>query len=163
MSLAVDDTSDNSLAIVGVQESSANGGTSSQSPFAVNQLRGEQFSVRMTLTRDPITSQSPILHRWTIKAFPAITAGTTISVVLCLWKQVDNQGQDAFYDPYVEKAFLENLRRTQTVVEYVEGPYSTLAVVDEIDWLPFKERDQDVNGGYQGDCIVYLKTWDLGS
>ena len=163
MSLGVDDASDNSLAVVGSQQSSANGGTSNQSPFAINQLRGEQFSVRMTLTRDPVTGQSPFLHRWTLKAFPAITAGTTISVVLCLWKQVDLNGQDRFTDPYAEKAFLENLRRTQTVVQYVEGPYSALVVVDEVDWLPTKERDQDTNGGYQGDCIVYLKTWDLGS
>lgn len=163
MSIAVDNTSDNSLALVGTQRSGASGGSGNQSPFSIGQLRGEQYSVRMTLARDPVTNQSPILHRWTIKAFPAITAGTTISVVLCLWKQVDLNGYDRFTDPYVEKAFLENLRRTQTVVQYVEGPYSTQAVIDEIDWLPTKQRDQDPQGGYQGDCIVYLKTWDIGS
>jgi len=163
MAIAVDTSADTVLASVGTQQSSLSGGTSNQSPFAINQIRGEQFAVRMTLARDPITFKSPILHRWTIKAFPAITAGTTISVVLCLWKQVDLNGQDRFVDPYAEKAFLENLRRTQTVITYVEGPYSTLGVIDEIDFLPTKQRDQDTSGGYEGDCIVYIKSWDLGS
>jgi hypothetical protein len=35
--------------------------------------------------------------------------------------------------------------------------------VDEIDWLPEKFRDANAAGGYQGNIIVYLKTWNLWS
>lgn len=157
------DANNNVVQAVGQQNSSSSGGTSNQSVFPIAQIRGEQYIVRMTLVRDPVTSKSPILHRWTIKALPAITAGTTISVVLDLFGVTNNAGQDTYIDPYAEKAFLENIRKAQLVVPYVEGPYSTLATIEEIDWLPFKQRDATTEGGYQGDCIVYLKTWDIGS
>ena len=157
------DANNNAVQAVGQQNSSSSGGTSNQSVFPIAQIRGEQYVVRMTLVRDPVTSKSPILHRWTIKALPAITAGTTISVVLDLFGVANNAGQDTYIDPYAEKAFLENIRKAQLVVPYVEGPYSTLVTIEEIDWLPFKQRDATTEGGYQGDCIVYLKTWDIGS
>ena len=80
-----------------------------------------------------------------------------------LYGTVDNRGQDLFFDQYAELEILENWRTTQTVVEYVEGPYSAMCVVDEIDWLPFKESDANPEGGYGGDCIVYLKTVDIGA
>ena len=157
------DANDNTIQSVGAQQSSANGGTTNQSVFPINQIRGEQFTVRMTLTADPQTNQSPIVHRWTIKALPAVTAGTTISVVLNLSKNSAGSYSESFIDPYEVKAFFENIRSTVQVVEYVEGPYSTLATIEEIDWLPFKQRDADLEGGYEGDMIVYLKTWDIGS
>ena len=121
------------------------------------------FRVRSTLTRDAANGVSPILHRWTIKALPAITAGTTISVVLSLTTTTLYLGQDRYIDPYAELAYLENLRTTQTPVIYIEGPYSASVVVNEIDWLPFKERDSDPHGGYIGDLIVYLQTFDIGA
>jgi hypothetical protein len=154
---------DQALAIVGTKYSTNSGGTPNQSPFPISQIRGELFTTRMTLTRDPMTGQSPIMHRWTLKALPAITSGTTISVVLLLYGTMDNRGQDTFYSQYDELNYLENLRKTQTVVEYQEGPYSAMTVIDEIDWLPFKEADADPKGGYRGDCIVYLKSVDVGS
>ncbi len=162
MSLASDGGS-NVFSVVGTQESTANGGSTNQSVFAINQIRGEQLTTQLTLAKDPVTGQSPVMHRWTLKALPAVTAGTTISVVLRMWQVEDQYGQDIFFDPYVEKAFLENLRTTQTVFSYNEGPYTALCTVDEIDWLPEKSRDMDPNGGFQGNLIVYLKTWDLGA
>ena len=160
MSLAADGAAP---ALVGTQQGSDTGGAVAQSPFAVGQIRGEMFRVRSTLTRDAANGVSPILHRWTIKALPAITAGTTISVVLSLTTTTLYLGQDRYIDPYAELAYLENLRTTQTPVIYIEGPYSASVVVNEIDWLPFKERDSDPHGGYIGDLIVYLQTFDIGA
>jgi hypothetical protein len=156
-------TDGSTFANVGAQQSAANGGSPVQSPFAINQTRGNLFTTKMTLSADSVTGETPIMHRWTLKALPAITAGTTISVVILLYGTVDNRGQDLFFDQYAELEILENWRTTQTVVEYVEGPYSAMCVVDEIDWLPFKESDANPEGGYGGDCIVYLKTVDIGA
>jgi hypothetical protein len=76
----------------------------------------------------------------------------------------DVYGQDYYFDPYVEKAFLESLRQSQTVFEYMEGPYvSQFTTVDEIDWLPQKHRDARAEGGFEGNLIVYLKTWNLNN
>ena len=162
MGIATDSSTD-SFQVVGTQQSSANGGTTNQSAFAIGQIRGEQYQVRLTLTKDAVNGSTPYVHRWTIKALPAIVAGTTISVVLDLFSTASNSGADAYQDPYTEKAFLENIRKTQQVVQYVEGPYSAMVTIDEIDWLPFKQRDANTAGGYMGDCIVYLKTWDIGA
>jgi hypothetical protein len=151
------------IGTVGSQASSASGGTPTQSVFSIGQIRGEVYTVQMTLVRDAGTGESPTLHRWTLKALPAITAGTTISVVLRMWNVDDVDGQDYYFDPYVEKAFLENLRTTQTVFTYVEGPYSALCTVDEIDWLPEKAQDATTEGGFHGNLICYLKTWDIGT
>lgn len=150
------------LTTVGTQQDSNSGGTSNQSAFAINAIRGETFTTRLTLYRDS-DERSPVLHRWTLKAIPAITAGTTISVVLLLYGTTDNRGGEEYRNPYDEYAYLESLRTTQTPVQYVEGPYSASVVITEIDWLPFKERDSDPEGGYVGDCIVYLKTYDIGA
>ena len=161
MSLATD-AGANIFAFVGQQVSASQGGTPNESVFAINPTRGELFTLKLTLTRDPVTDESPIMHRWTLKALPGVTAGTTISVVLALWETENVQGQDAWCDPYEEKAFLENLRVTQTLFPYVEGPYTApLCTVDEIDWLPEKYRDANVAGGFQGNIIVYLKTWEI--
>jgi hypothetical protein len=160
MSIAADASTDNTLTLVGSQPA---GGTPNQSPFAISQIRGELFKVRMTLTKDPNTGASPIMHRWTLKALPAITAGTTISAVLLLYATVSNRGGDSYLNAYAEYQYLYNLRTTQTVVEYQEGPFSAMCVIDELDWLPFKEHDADPQGGFIGDLIVYLKTVDIGA
>lgn len=162
MSLA-SDAGANLFAFVGQQVSYANGGSPNQSTFAINQIRGELLTTQLTLTRDPTSGLSPIMHRWTIKGIPGVAAGTTISVVLALWSVENVFDQDFWIDPYVVKAFLENLRQTQTLFEYIEGPYSATCTVDEIDWLPEKFRDATVAGGFQGNIIVYLKTWDVNS
>jgi hypothetical protein len=163
MSIAVDTPDDDSLTLVGTQKSTADGGTSNQSAFAINQIRGEQFAVRMTLYRDSDGVSGPIMHRWTLKALPAITAGTTISAVLLLYDTVSNRGGDTYYNAYTEYQYLYNLRTTQSVVEYQEGPFSAMCVIDELDWLPFKESDANPLGGFIGDLIVYLKTVDIGA
>ena len=158
------DSSSNVFAFVGQQNSSAGGGTPNQAVFPINAVRGDLFSVQVTLTRDAVSQQSPTMHRWQLKAIPAITAGTTVSVVLRMWNVQDIAGQDYFFDPYTEKAFLENLRTTQTVFAYTEGPLTyPYCTIDEIDWLPEKLQDSFVEGGYQGNLIVYIKTYDLGA
>jgi len=163
MSMA-SDASSNIFAFVGQQVSTDSGGSPNQSVFAISAIRGEQFAVQLNLTRDPVTSVSPVMHRWSVKAIPAITAGTTVSVVIRMWQVEEIAGEDYYFDPYAEKEFLENLRTTQSVFAYNEGPLTyPYCTVDEIDWLPEKRRDAAVYGGFQGDIIVYIKTFDLGA
>lgn len=158
MALAAD-LNANIFALVGNQSSAV----PSQSILPINATRASQYTVRLTLT--PGSGVSPVVDRWMLKSIPAVTAGTTVSVVLRMWITENIAGQDYYFDPYVEKAFLENLRVTQSVFAYAEGadltyPYCT---VDEIDWLPEEKQDATVQGGYQGNLIVYIKTYDLGA
>lgn len=159
MALAADSTS-NIFAFIGAQTPT----TPSNAILPVNATRGDLFAVQITLTRDPVTNLSPIMHRWMLKAIPAITAGTTVSVVIRMWNVEDIAGQDYHFDPYTEKAFLENLRTTQTVFAYTEGPLTyPYCTIDEIDWLPEKRMDSIATGGFEGNIIIYIKTFDLGA
>lgn len=161
--LLASDAASNILNYVGDQVATDAGGSPILSTFAINQVRGELFTVQLLLARDPTTHESPIVHRYTLKALPGVTAGTTISVVLRMWQLEDVFGQDYYWDPYEQKAFLEELRTTQTLFQYNEGPYNALCTVDEIDWLPEKFRDANTAGGFQGNLICYLKTWDINA
>jgi len=100
---------------------------------------------------------SPILYRWTTKAWPAVASETTISVVVQLFSVNRVDGMESFTDPYAEYIYLDTLRRNQQIVQYQEGPITANVIVDQLDWLPHKRRDNYENG-FEGDCVVYLKT-----
>lgn len=136
------------------------GGSPSISPFPISQIRGGLFSVRTSLMSDGDFGNTPTLFRWMLKALPTLVGGTVISVVLILHKSVQVQDGDQWVNVYAEKAYLEGLRQTQEIITYVEGPFTAPVTVDEIDWLPFKLRDEP-GGGYEGDCTVYLKVWSI--
>ena len=155
------DSSQQTLTFIGNQSS----GSPNSTILPVNAMRGDLFTIRLTLTPDPENLfVGPTVHRWLLKAIPAITSGTTVSVVIRLWDVEDVYGQDTPFNPYVEKAFLENLRTTQTVFAYTEGPLTyPYCTIDEIDWLPHKFRDSIAEGGFEGNIIVYIKTYDLGA
>ncbi len=127
-------------------------------PYPLPQLRGENFQVRMVLGTGG-SNETPILNRWILKAYPAVVAGIQISVVLMLSRQIDEQGVLRAFDPYVEYAFMERLRRTQQVVQYVEGPFTIPVIVTSLDWLPNEEQgNAGTWRGYNADLVVYLKS-----
>ncbi len=149
-------TDQRALTEVAVQE----GGQPNISPFGFPPLRGQCFNVRLTLTPDDTLGNSPTLFRWTTKARANVVAGTVYSVVLILFHDIDVADGDQWQDAYAEYMYLRNLRETQTIVNYQEGPLVVQVTVDEIDWLPFKLRDEaDASGGYDSVCTVYLKDW----
>jgi len=120
---------------------------------------GEQYRLYTTLTAGGtlLNHVSPILNRWTLKGLPGIPSGIMISAVILLYEPLEMEGQIIYQDPYVEYAYLENLRQKQLVVPYVEGPFTANVTVDLIDWLPERRRDVRL-GGYHGDMVVTLKT-----
>ena len=123
----------------------------------VVQARGNQFLVGITFNAGASQTTSPALHRWTLKAWPAVVQGTNIMSVFQLFSVAVVDGGETFVDPYDNFIWLENLRQNQTIVTYQEGPLSVSAIVEELDWLPHKRRDNYENG-FEGDCVVTLKT-----
>lgn len=120
---------------------------------------GEQYRLVTTLNAGKTDSSyvTPTLNRWTLKALPGIPSGTMISAVILLYEPMEMDGQTIYLDPYNEYAYLESLRQAQTIVDYVEGPYTAKCTIDLIDWLPERRRNV-TQGGYHGDMVVYLKT-----
>ena len=137
-------------------------GSATKGSITFPQQFGEQYRLMTTLNAapepTPYTNVSPVMNRVALKALPGIPSGIMISVVLNLFEQVEtDDGLWQAFDPYVEYDFLEAIRQSQQVVQYVEGPRTFNVTVDMIDWLPERHRPPNV-GGYSGDMVVYLKT-----
>jgi hypothetical protein len=111
----------------------------------------------VTLSSDTAQATTPILYRWTLKSWPAAVSETAIIVVVQLFSVNVVDGLEQFVDPYRSFYYLENLRQTQQIVTYQEGPLTANVIIDALDWLPHKRRDNYENG-FEGDCVVTLKT-----
>jgi hypothetical protein len=120
-------------------------------------VRANQFQVTVTLNAGSSNANSPTLHRWTLKAWPTVVQGTSISAVFQLSSIDVVDGMEVFIDPYDNFSWLENLRQIQDVVTYTEGPISAPCVIESLDWIPHKRRDNYENG-FEGDCVVMFKT-----
>ena len=119
--------------------------------------RAEQFQVSVTLSSDSTQATTPILYRWTLKSWPAAVSETAITVVIQLFSVNVVDGLEQFVDPYRSFYYLESLRQSQQIVTYQEGPLTANVIVEALDWLPHKRRDNYENG-FEGDCVVTLKT-----
>ena len=119
--------------------------------------KSETFQAIVTLHSDSTLSTTPTLYRWTLEAWPAVVteASITVPIQLHLVNVVD--GLETYSDPYAQFSFLEDLRRSQTIVMYQEGTLTANVIVDSLDWLPFK-RQGNYENGFEGDCIVVMKT-----
>ena len=120
-------------------------------------VRANQFQVTVTLNAGSSNANSPTLHRWTLKAWPTVVQGTSISAVFQLSSVDVVDGMEVFIDPYDNFTWLENLRQIQDVVTYTEGPISAPCIIETLDWIPHKRRDNYENG-FEGDCVVMFKT-----
>jgi len=127
-------------------------GTGVQSP------KSSQFQVVINLNAGTSGLTTPTLYRWTLKSFPNVVSGTNISVVLQLFSVDVVDGVEVYMDPYDNFYWLESLRQSQNLVTYQEGPLSaSIAIIESLDWIPHKRRDNYENG-YEGDCVVTIKT-----
>jgi len=132
-------------------------GNTANTEVDVPQYHAEQFQVSVNLLADPNNNYTPILHRWTLKSWPAAVSGTQISVVVQLFSVNVVDGLEVFVDPYDSFAWLESRRQNQEIMTYQEGPMSVQCVIDGLDWLPHKRRGNYENG-FEGDCVINLKT-----
>jgi len=119
--------------------------------------RGENLSTTMTLYSDSTKTLTPTMYRWTTKAWPAVSSETSISAVIQLFSTNVVDGLEQYVDPYAEYTFLDNLRRDQTIVQYQEGSLVANVIIESLDWLPHKRRNNYENG-FEGDCVVVMKT-----
>jgi hypothetical protein len=132
--------------------------------WPINQMRGKRFQVRFELGALPNDDfdldrdSTPTLGRWTLKAYPAISTGIEISVVLIMDRAVVEKDLLRPFDPYAEYDYLENLRQQQQIVQYVEGPFTRSVLIQSLDWLPNLQQVGGPYSGYNAYLIVYLES-----
>jgi hypothetical protein len=117
-------------------------------------IRAEYYNVKIVLES---AVEGSVLTRWTVRATPALSTETQITQVIQLYDVVNVNGIDYTYDPYVEYLYLDNLRRSSQIVQYLEGPLSADVMIDNLRWQPVERRD-NYEGGYRGNLVVTMKT-----
>lgn len=117
-------------------------------------IRAEYYNVKLVLES---AVEGPTLTRWTLRATPALSTETQITQVIQLFDVVDVNGIVYAYDPYQEYLYLDNLRRSSQIVQYLEGPLSADVMIDNLRWQPMERRD-NYEGGYRGNLVVTMKT-----
>jgi hypothetical protein len=149
-----------------------NGGYDNLTPVAPNDyttttptlvspiVTGEEFYLQ-TILNNGSGVNGPVVSRTMLLGMPAVVSGNTISGVLNLYKDVENDGVDRTYDIIQEWIYLEGLRLSQTPVTCTIGDpnrslYSAVCVVTELDLLPFKMDDEGY--GLLGNVVCYLKS-----
>lgn len=136
--------------------STAVNSTRPDNPLNLSQLRAEYFETTLTLTRDTVVTNGPVVTRSTLRAYPAPTRSFTFTVPLILHTQIrDAEGNDYFYDVAAERAFLENLLLNQTLVSYQQGRQSYSVLVDDLIWIPIKPTGD--RRDFDGTLVAELK------
>jgi len=132
--------------------------TAAQNVMTINNgigLQGKLFNYTMVL--QPSGAQSPVINRWQLDALPQVASETNITAIIQLYAEALVDGTQDYKNPYGEYVYLDNLRRAQTPVWYVEGPLSAQVIVESIDWLPEKPRSDYVKG-FHALAVVTMKT-----
>lgn len=117
----------------------------------------ELFQTILHAYSDSTQVTTPTIYRWTLKSWPAAVSETEIIVPLQLHIVNMVDGLEVYTDPYAQFQFLEDLRETQTIVQYQESTLTANVIVDTLEWAPFK-RQGNYEGGFEGDLVVTLKT-----
>ena len=116
---------------------------------------GKMFNYILTITPDG--NVSPAITRWQLDALPQVSSETNISAVVQLYSEAVVEGAQDYKNGYAEYVYLDQIRRTQQVVWYVEGPLSAQVVIDSLDFLPEKPRGDYIKG-FHAVLVVTMKT-----
>ena len=118
-------------------------------------LQGKLFNYTLTLT--PAGNVSPVINRWQLDALPQVSSETNIIAVLQMYPEAVVDGAQDYKNGYAEYVYLDQIRRTQQIVWYVEGPLSAQVLIESIDWLPEKPRGDYIKG-FHALLVVTMKT-----
>ena len=118
-------------------------------------IPGKVFNYILTIT--PNGNVSPVITRWQLDALPQVSSETNIIAVVQLYSEAVVDGAQDYKNGYAEYVYLDQIRRTQQIVWYVEGPLSAQVVIDSLDWLPEKPRGDYIKG-FHALLIVTMKT-----
>lgn len=118
-------------------------------------IPGKMFNYILTIT--PNGNVSPVITRWQLDAVPQVSSETNILAVVQLYSETVVDGAQDYKNGYGEYVYLDQIRRQQQIVWYVEGPLSARVVIDSLDWLPEKPRGDYIKG-FHALLIVTMKT-----
>lgn len=126
-------------------------------------IRAEQFRTVMTLSAGTDgsgnRSYSPTWYRWTVEAWPAISTSSSyeISLIIRNFREMNQNGQNFYSNPYEVFSWFDNLRFNQTIVTFQEGQMSANVIVYTVEPIPHKESGI-IGYGLEGDLVVTLRT-----
>ena len=123
---------------------SVTGAVGPDTDFTVGQVNAEKFEVRNTLTRATTTSVSPVLTRYTLRAYPTPSRSFQWTLPILLAEQVNPYGSAA-YPVYLDAEidFLFTLLNTLVVLQVGDESFQVfIEDVDLIHYAPTRDKSQ---------------------
>jgi hypothetical protein len=106
--------------------------------FALPGVTGTRFEVQITLNRDgTLVATTPLLSRWTLRAYPAPVRPITWQLPLILDELVTSRSSSSRgFDPLVELQALETMATNGLPVVYQESNEAFTVFVQDVEFLP---------------------------
>lgn len=135
LSLSVDST-----AFVALGTFATPGQTKPTSQFSANQSAGENFEIRLTLTRDAVTTNGPTVTRVTLRAQPTPARSFEWVLPLIIHERLDPYGiRDEVMVVDDEVAFLKGLLSQGALVTLQIAAQSYNVLLTDVEQLPFQQ------------------------
>lgn len=120
------------------------------SRILADEARGNRFRVKVLFVRSTgDATKGPTLISGTLRAYPRVETTNYITASLYLLPlQKARNGDPIHYDPEVERANIDALRRSQTITTFQEGNLSWPVLVDSVRYraLPPPSESSDAYG-----------------
>lgn len=125
--------------------------------FPTNRARGENFDIRLTLSRDPgDTTTGPTVKRLTLRSKPAAARSEQIIVPLLLgFGEIDRTGSMYARDAIDDLEFLGELEEGGESHSYQEGSLSFTVIAEDHVWAP--DHPEEHGLGFGGTYTIRLK------
>lgn len=128
--------------------------TVSSEPFAVGQVLGNRFEVRITLAT--VATVGPVIRSMTLRSYPVVSTVQMIIAPLMLAEALTlHDGSEAVRTPTEDLAFITALRDDHTLVLWQEGNQGYSGIVEDYEWRP-THLTKD-NKYWNGTCLVTMK------
>ena len=130
--------------------------TTDDDPFVLGQATGEQFEVRLELTRGTVVTTGPTVTRLTLRAYPKPTRGEIFTVPLLLHESLlDRLDNTIRMDVQKVLDELLSLQDSRALVIYQIGDQSHTVLIDDTSFV-YSHRTAS-GRAWNGTCLVKLK------
>lgn len=120
-------------------------------------MKGELFDFQATLGTTS-SAATPTLRRMMVKFLPAVVSGTQHKIIINLFRSVETEGVDVFYNPYLEYSILDGWRQAASPIQFQEGSqFNVTVVIKSITRLPYENYGLP-EGGFAQRMELVLQT-----
>jgi hypothetical protein len=82
------------------------------------------------------TTDGPVIHRWTVRAYAAPKRSEVFSVPVLLHRKLRRFDREYYMDVFAELDYLRSYVRNSEIIAYQEGTETFKALIENVQWVP---------------------------